>query len=68
MTPVAGDPELAATKTDTLAEDRDGDGLVSPGDVVRYDLDVANTGSGAASGVVLRDLIPMHTSIVAGTS
>ena len=62
-----GPPELTVSKVDVLAEDRDGDSRASPGDVVRYDLTIGNTGAGAASGVMLRDLIPAHTVIVPGS-
>ena len=67
VTPVVGLPELTATKTDTLLVDADGDGAASPGDTLRYTLTSSNVGDGAASGVVLGDLIPDHTAIVPGS-
>ncbi len=67
--PLAASPEpvLQATKVDELAEDSDGDGLPSPGDVLRYTIAVSNAGGGAATGVTLTDLIPANTSVVAGS-
>ena len=66
-TPAAGDPQLAASKDDALATDNDSDGVPSPGDVVRYTITLENTGNGAATGVVLNDLVPANTAIVAGS-
>ncbi|HEX9733904.1 MAG TPA: PKD domain-containing protein, partial [Thermoanaerobaculia bacterium] len=62
-----GDPELAAAKTDRLADDRDGDGLASPGDLVEYEIVVTNSGTAEATGIVVRDNPPLHTAIVTGS-
>ncbi|MCP4661168.1 MAG: DUF11 domain-containing protein [bacterium] len=62
-----GPPELEATKTDALAADHDGNGLVSPGDHIGYENTIANVGQGDATAVVLDDSVPDHTAIVAGS-
>ncbi len=67
VTPVAGNPELVAAKTDALLADNDSDAVPSPGDVVRYTITVENTGGGGATGVVLRDLVPENTVLVPGS-
>ncbi len=67
VTPVAGTPELTAAKTDALLVDQDLDEVASPGDVVRYTITVENMGTSAASGVLVRDLVPEHTVLVAGS-
>jgi uncharacterized repeat protein (TIGR01451 family) len=65
--PDAGEPELTATKIDSLAFDADGDGAPSPGDEIAYEVVVTNAGGAPATGVVFRDLAPAHTAIVAGS-
>ena len=49
-------PILDATKSATLIADNDGSGTVSPGDVIRYAIAVANTGAGAATLVNVTDV------------
>ncbi len=75
-TPVAGDatvtsvvnrPNLQAVKVDSLTEDRDGDGVPSPGDILGYEITVRNVSGRAATEVVLRDRVPEHTSMVPGS-
>ncbi len=61
------EPVLEAHKVDSLSTDGDGDGVPSPGDTLRYDINISNTGDGAASGVTLRDLVPFHASLTAGS-
>jgi uncharacterized repeat protein (TIGR01451 family) len=60
-------PVLAATKTDSLAVDADGDGKAGPGDTLRYDIQIRNTGSAPAGNVVLADDPPAGTTLVAGS-
>ena len=64
LTPAAGNPELTASKTDSLLVDADADTVPSPGDTIRYTVTIANTGSGSASNVLFRDLIPANTTLV----
>ncbi|MEM8960297.1 MAG: Calx-beta domain-containing protein [Acidobacteriota bacterium] len=65
--PVVADPELGATKVDSLFDDVDGDGVPSPGDVVRYVVTITNTGDGEATGVRFTDLVPTNTALVLGS-
>jgi len=51
----------------TLVKDKDNDGLVSPGDTVRYKIDIINSGDTDANGVVFRDTIPDNTDYVANS-
>jgi uncharacterized repeat protein (TIGR01451 family) len=68
VTPVvAGPPVLTATKRDELISDADGNGTPSPGDRLRYEIVLANSGPTAATEVVFQDLSPAHTSIVTGS-
>ncbi|HEV8630795.1 MAG TPA: Calx-beta domain-containing protein [Thermoanaerobaculia bacterium] len=68
VTAVAAVPVLAASKSDELLTDVDGDGRPSPGDVVRYRLTITNTGTVAATQAVLQDVAPANTSMVAGSA
>ncbi|HET9767242.1 MAG TPA: Calx-beta domain-containing protein, partial [Thermoanaerobaculia bacterium] len=64
VTPLAAVPVLAASKTDALATDADLDGHASPGDTLRYQIVVTNTGITAATQVVVVDAAPPHTALV----
>lgn len=61
-------PRLIASKIDTLAVDADGDGVPSPGDTLAYSVVVRNVGNTAATGVQFLDLVPAHTTLVAGSA
>jgi uncharacterized repeat protein (TIGR01451 family) len=76
-TPVADDPTrdivgalplLYAEKRVELAVDGMSPGLVDPGDVLRYTIAVYNNGSVPATGALLRDAVPAHTTYVADSS
>ncbi len=67
VTPVAAVPVLSASKRDVLQTDADGDGIASPGDTVRYDFTIANTGTVESTQVVLQDVAPAHTAVVTGS-
>jgi uncharacterized repeat protein (TIGR01451 family) len=56
-------PALVAPKT-VAPVDRDGDGVVSPGDDLLYEIEIVNLGPTAATGVVLTDPIPAHTTLL----
>lgn len=58
---VSGNPNLSLTKTSLPA-------TVHPGDVVTYSMVVTNTGSGAATGVVVSDPVPSYTVFKAITN
>ncbi|HEX7184807.1 MAG TPA: Calx-beta domain-containing protein [Thermoanaerobaculia bacterium] len=63
---VVNPPVLSARKTAALQTDSDGSGVVSPGDVLSYEIAIANSG-GPATGVSLADAIPAHTALVPGS-
>jgi LPXTG-site transpeptidase (sortase) family protein len=54
-------PDLAITKTDAEAP-------VVPGDIIAYTLDYQNTGTGAATGVVVTETVPANTTFNLGAS
>lgn len=53
---------LYSTKSVALAVDADGNGAITPGDTMRYNVRIYNTGNVAALGVVLTDLLPTETT------
>ncbi|MFN7562530.1 MAG: beta strand repeat-containing protein, partial [Prosthecobacter sp.] len=58
-------PTVSATKVDTFTPN--GAGKVLPGAPIQYTTTIANTGSGAATGVNLADAIPANTALVPGS-
>ena len=60
-------PELVASKVDLLLVEFDGAvvGEANPGDVLRYEITLENTGTGIATEVVFEDAIPLDTQLVA---
>lgn len=54
------------TKNDDFY-DVNGDGSISPGDVISYTISITNSGVGMANNVVFTDTIPQFTSYIAGT-
>ncbi|HLP46976.1 MAG TPA: hypothetical protein VK469_13565 [Candidatus Kapabacteria bacterium] len=52
-------------KTYALVDDKNQDGLPSPGDTVRYHIDIKNSGDMDAYGVVFHDPIPADTDYAA---
>ena len=60
-------PELAASKTDALAADNDGDTVPSPGDEIEYTITITNDGGSPATGVTLQDLVPAQAQVVPGS-
>ncbi|MBT9558946.1 MAG: DUF11 domain-containing protein, partial [Myxococcales bacterium] len=64
---VTAAPIVTASFVDTHHVDVDSDGLVEPGDTLRYTLTVANTGNTDASAVVFAGSIPANTSYVASS-
>ncbi len=55
------------TKAVALQIDADGNGVVSPGDTLRYTVVIKNTGDQNATGVTFTDLIPADTTYVVGS-
>src|SRR6185436_6544608 len=68
VTPITKAPRLVAAKTDALAVDADADGSPSPGDTLEYTIALRNTGNTPATGILVLDAAPAHTSIVAGSA
>ena len=60
-------PDLKLSKTATLQVDADGSGTVSPGDTLRYELLLANTGAGPATDIVIDDAPDANSALVAGS-
>ncbi len=50
-----------------MLTDNDLDGVPSPGDVLRYQVTIANSGNGAATGVVFNDIPSSVTTLVAAS-
>ena len=65
--PAQATPVLTATKEDALYIDNDGDGLVDPGDTLRYTVTLTNAGTTNATDVIYSDLIDFNTTMVAGS-
>lgn len=66
-TPVDGPPVIEAFKADELVGDNDGNGVASPGDTIRYTIEVINTGAEDATGVTLTDTPDPNTTLVVGS-
>ncbi|GAB3099385.1 SdrD B-like domain-containing protein [Pseudomaricurvus hydrocarbonicus] len=64
---VGNAPLLDAHKTVALSVDNDLDGLVDPGDQLRYTIVISNQGSVDASGVSLVDTVPVNTTYVSNS-
>ncbi|MBC7084657.1 MAG: DUF11 domain-containing protein, partial [Firmicutes bacterium] len=54
-------PDLAISKTD-------GRTLVTPGEMLTYTVTITNQGGRAATGVVVTDTLPLHTTYVPGSA
>jgi len=61
-------PLVYALKTVRLMVDNNGNGLVDPGDVLRYTIAMTNSAAAPATGVVLTDAIPANTTYVASST
>ena len=61
-------PLLFAAKDVVLFDDQGSPGIVDPGDVLRYTITVQNSGSIAATAVVLSDPVPANTTYVADST
>lgn len=58
-------PLLRARKTVQIHDDSGTEGIVDPGDVLRYTIEIYNFGAVPATQVVLTDLVPADTAYVA---
>ena len=66
-TPVIAAPQIVATKTDALQIDVNNDGLVNPGDTIRYTVVITNTGDQDAASVMFTDTPDANTTLVVGS-
>ncbi|MEN8173393.1 MAG: SdrD B-like domain-containing protein [Chloroflexota bacterium] len=57
-------PLVDAHKTVQLSVDQNFDGIVDPGDELRYTIVISNTGAAPATGVVFTDAVPADTTYV----
>ena len=62
-----GSPRLDLEKRWSLVQDRDGNGLVNPGDTLSYRLSMYNLGAREAENVRITDDLPPMTTLVAGS-
>lgn len=60
-------PNLSVTKVDTLVSDADGDGLPSPGDTLRYEIIIENTGASPTENALFNDTPDPNTTLVVGS-
>ncbi len=67
VTQVTGNPVLRASKTVALLSDNDFNGIPSPGDRLRYDISIQNTGDAAATAVLFNDTPDGNAPLVAGS-
>jgi uncharacterized repeat protein (TIGR01451 family) len=66
--PLTMGPNFSDTvKTGKLVNDINNDGVVSPGDTIRYRIDIINSGDEDAIGVVFHDTIPANTDYVSNS-
>lgn len=63
----SGTPNIQIQKASELYQDNNQNGILNPGDVLRYTIYITNTGSAAALNVRLTDPIPANTALVAGS-
>ena len=64
---VPGSPQVEATKRDVLVVDNNGDGMADPGDRLRYDVVITNTGATDALNAVFTSGVDPNTDLVIGT-
>ncbi|MDA8018227.1 MAG: choice-of-anchor A family protein [Thermoanaerobaculia bacterium] len=67
ITPLAGEPVLEAEKVALLVDDVGGDGEVSPGDGLLYQVTLTNAGGREATAIQFGDPIPDGTTIEPGS-
>ena len=61
-------PEFSVGKNGQLVVDNDGDGFISPGDVIEYKITVNNTSRAPVANIRLFDDMPVNTTYVAGST
>ncbi|MEZ4680896.1 MAG: hypothetical protein R2932_42455 [Caldilineaceae bacterium] len=60
-------PAMTATKVDALLLDGNSNGVVNPGDTVRYTVGIQNSGDSAGTAVVFTDTLDSNTTLVVGS-
>ena len=65
---VGNAPLLFAPKSAALFLDNGSPGLVDPGDILEYTIQVQNTGAADATAAMLRDNVPVNTTYLADTT
>ncbi|MCC6145611.1 MAG: cadherin-like domain-containing protein, partial [Candidatus Hydrogenedentes bacterium] len=60
-------PSVDATLTDTLTNDADSDTVADPGDTLRYQADIDNTGDADAEGTMFDLILDPNTTLVPGS-
>jgi uncharacterized repeat protein (TIGR01451 family) len=60
-------PEITLTKTDSLKEDADADGVFSPGDTINYTAVISNDSNKSIDGVIFTDTPDLNTTLVNGS-
>ena len=61
--PLAYTPQITTTKKDTLFKDVNNNGLVEPGDVIKYTVIITNNGTTDATNVIFNDNIDDNTTL-----
>jgi len=64
----AGANFSTTSKSVTLQNDLDGNGIVSPADVLRYTIVISNTGNANSTGVTFQDNTPANTTFVTNSA
>jgi len=59
-------PNLSATKSAATLTDVNGNGVINPGDSLRYTVTINNTGPDPATGVAISDTIDANTTLIGG--
>ena len=60
--------DIVGVMTASLEVDLNNNGAVDPGDTLRYTVDISNQGTLGAAGVVFKDTLDTHTTLVIGTT
>ncbi len=61
-------PEFFMTKASKLLEDRDGDGYITPGDLIRYDIQIEAVGRQPITDIRVADILPSLLTYVPNTT
>jgi uncharacterized repeat protein (TIGR01451 family) len=64
----ASGPSLGLSNTGRLAQDADGNGLLSPGDTIEWSVKASNTGMEAVRSWTLADILDGNTTLVSGSA